>query len=318
MTWINYIHEKYKPFKILGGITMSKKIEKLKIKNSTIEFLKDVVETHPTATVDEILELDEVKKFIEEPFKMNKLEKALVSEIVGGILSGLDTDGVRVYVTGSNAYKETVAKLEKSHHPKHTDEEILKKFSDITGIDTEKSKESITACLDGIRLLVDDVLDGIIAIDDNTDINKVLEKYSIFIRTDDADADTNETAMPDPLGDEDEWLNYLYSISNMAKRQELVILRCKLLKAEREQKLKEEAEAKANEETDKAKAEEEAEKAKAKEDAEKARISANAESSVDKDIAKLKERLAGYGNKPKSTDALSSMMTSAHNVVACY
>ena len=279
---------------------MSKKIEKLKIKNSTIEFLKDVVETHPTATVDEILELDEVKKFIEEPFKMNKLEKALVSEIVGGILSGLDTDGVRVYVTGSNAYKETVAKLEKSHQPKHTDEEILKKFSDITGIDTEKSKESITACLDGIRLLVDDVLDGIITIDDNTDINKVLEKYSIFIRTDATDADTNEEkAMPDPLGDEDEWVNYLYGISNMAKRQELVILRCELLKAEREKKLKEEAEA------------------KAKEDAEKARISANAESSVDKDIAKLKERLAGYGNKPKSTDALSSMLTSAHNVVAC-
>ena len=297
---------------------MSKKIEKLKIKNSTIEFLKDVVETHPTATVDEILELDEVKKFIDEPFKMNKLEKALVSEIVGGILSGLDTDGVRVYVTGSNAYKETVAKLEKSLHPKHTDEEILKKFSDITGIDTEKSKESITACLDGIRLLVADVLDGIITIDDNTDINKVLEKYSIFIRTDDADADTNEEAMPDPLGDEDEWVNYLYGISNMAKRQELVILRCELLKAEREKKLKEEAEAKAKEETDKAKAEEEAENAKAKEDAEKARISANAESSVDKDIAKLKERLAGYGNKPKSTDALSSMMTSAHNVVACY
>ena len=290
---------------------MSKKIEKLKIKNSTIEFLKDVVETHPTATVDEILELDEVKNFIEEPFKMNKLEKALVSEIVGGILSGLDTDGVRVYVTGSNAYKETVAKLEKSHHPKHTDEEILKKFSDITGIDTEKSKESITACLDGIRLLVDDVLDGIIAIDDNTDIIKVLEKYSIFIRTDDTDADTNEEAMPDPLGDGDEWLNYLYSISNMAKRQELVVLRCKLLKAEREKKLKEEAEAKAKEETDKAKAEEEAEKAKAKEDAEKARISANVESSVDKDIAKLKERLAGYGNTPKSTDALSS------SVVAC-
>ena len=296
---------------------MSKKIEKLKIKNSTIEFLKDVVETHPTATVDEILELDEVKKFIEEPFKMNKLEKALVSEIVGGILSGLDTDGVRVYVTGSNAYKETVAKLEKSHHPKHTDEEILKKFSDITGIDTEKSKESITACLDGIRLLVADVLDGIITIDDNTDINKVLEKYSILIRTDDADADTNEEAMPDPLGDEDECVHYLYGISNMAKRQELVILRCELLKAEREKKLKEEAEAKAKDETDKAKAEEEAEKAKAKEDAEKARISANAESSVDKDIAKLKERLAGYGNKPKSTDALSSMMTSTHNVVAC-